>query len=432
MIMQIKSLPTKILFKNAQIVDPFKERVYQADILIEKGKIKALDTNLQPDEQTTVESLAGLTVAPGLVDLHAHLREPGYEAAETIASGARAALAGGFTSVCCMPNTEPPIDTQESVRFIYKQAEETLIKVYPIAAITKGRRGEELTEMVELAEAGAVAFSDDGTPLQKAQMMRNALEYARLTGKPIINHAEDLDLKGEGLMNEGVVSTQVGLPGNPALAEELMVYRDLRLAEFTGGKLHVPHVSTAGAVDLIRQAKSRGLQVTAEVTPHHLSLTDEYLRTFDTNAKVAPPLRTEADRQALIAGMKDGTIDVIATDHAPHVVDTKETSFDLASSGMIGLETALALVLTKLVIPGHLSLLQIIKMLTVNPAKVLGLELPRIEPGAVANLVIFDPEEWWVFNRKDISSRSYNTPFIGTELTGRVKAVITKGQHVII
>lgn len=430
--MQIKSLPAKILFKNAQIVDPFQEKVYQADILIEKGKIKAIEPNLPAPEQTVVESLSGLTLAPGLIDMHTHLREPGYEAAETIESGARAALAGGFTTLCCMPNTDPPIDSQESVRFIYKKAEETLIRIYPIAAITKNRKGEELTEMVELATAGAVAFSDDGTPLQRAQMMRNALEYAQLTGKPIINHAEDLDLKGDGLMNEGIVSTQVGLPGNPALAEELMVYRDLRLAEFTGGKLHIPHVSTAGAVDLIRQAKRRGLEVTAEVTPHHLSLTDEYLRTFDTNAKVSPPLRTEADRQALIAGLQDGTLEVIATDHAPHVVDTKETSFDLAASGMIGLESALALLLTQLVIPGHLSLLQVIKMLTVNPARILGLEPHRLAPGQVADLIIFDPEEWWVFNRKDIYSRSQNTPFIGTELIGRVKAVITKGHQVII
>lgn len=430
--MQIKNLPHKILFKNAQIVDPFQEKVYQADILLEKGKIRSIGSNLSVENNVVVESLAGLTIAPGLVDIHAHLREPGYEAAETIASGAQAALAGGFTKVCCMPNTEPCLDTQETVRFVYKKAEETPIEVYPIAAITKERKGEELTEMVELAEAGAVAFSDDGNPLQKAQMMRNALEYARLTGKPIINHAEDLDLKGDGLMHEGIVSTQLGLPGNPALAEELMVYRDLRLAEFTQARLHIPHVSTAGAVELIRQAKARGQAVTAEVTPHHLCLTDEYLRTFDTNAKVSPPLRTEADRQALIAGLRDGTLDAIATDHAPHVIDTKETSFDLASSGMIGLETALALVLTKLVVPGHLTLLQAIKLFTVNPARILNLQLPSFKEGAEANFIVFDPEEWWVFSRKDIYSRSQNTPFLGAELTGRVKAVITKSHHVII
>lgn len=428
--MQIKAINEELLLQNAVIVDPFKDNIYEADILIGKGKIKNIEQKIDPKNVKICEDLKGSYIAPGFIDLHTHLREPGNEDEETIATGVKAALAGGFTKICCMPNTDPPIDTQEAVRFIYRQAENLLAEVYPIAAITKGRQGAELTEMVELANAGAVAFSDDGTPLKNAQIMRYALEYSRLTGKPIINHAEDIDLKADGLMNEGVVSTHLGLPGNPAIAEEIMINRDLQLAKFTSARLHVPHVSTAGSVELIRQAKAEGVHVTAEVTPHHFSLTDEYMRTFDANGKVAPPLRTEADRQALIAGLKDGTIDAIATDHAPHTIDTKETSLDLASYGMIGLETAFALAMTNLVHPGHLTLLQLIKLLTVNPAAIMNIALPKLENGVDANLTIFDPNQWWVFNRKNIYSRSQNTPFIGAELTGRIKAVVTKSHYI--
>jgi len=428
--MQIKAIKEELLLRNAIVVDPFKDDTYETDILIEKGKIKSIGQPVDPQTVKNSEDLKGLCIAPGFVDLHTHLREPGNEDEETIATGVRAALAGGFTKICCMPNTDPAIDTQEAVRFIYRQAEGLLADVYPIAALTKGRQGIELTEMVELARAGAVAFSDDGAPLKNPQIMRYALEYSRLTGRPIINHAEDVDLKADGLMNEGMVSTQLGLPGNPALAEELMIYRDLQLARFTGARLHIPHVSTAGSVELIRRAKADGVKVTAEATPHHFSLTDEYLRSYDANAKVAPPLRTEADRQAVIAGLKDGTIDAIATDHAPHTIDTKETSFDLASYGMIGLETAFALAMTKLVHPGHLTLLQLIKLLTVKPAAIIDLPLARLEPGAEASLTIFDPDEWWVFSRKNIYSRSQNTPFLGAELTGRIKSVVTKSHYV--
>lgn len=428
--MQIKTIKEDFLLRNAVVVDPFKDETYETDILIEKGKIKSIGRPVDPKTVKSSEDLKGLCVAPGFVDLHTHLREPGNEDEETIATGVRAALAGGFTKICCMPNTDPAIDTQEAVRFVYRLAENLLADVYPVAAITKGRQGAELTEMVELANAGAVAFSDDGAPLKNSQVMRYALEYSKLTGKPIINHAEDVDLKADGLMNEGIVSTQLGLPGNPALAEELMIYRDLQLAQFTGARLHVPHVSTANSVELIRKAKAAGVKVTSEATPHHFSLTDEYMRTFDANGKVAPPLRTEADRLAVIAGLKDGTIDAIATDHAPHTIDTKETSLDLASYGMIGLETAFALALTQLVHPGHLTLMQLIKLLTVNPAAILNLPLAGLEPGAEANLAIFDPKEWWIFSRKNIYSRSQNTPFIGAELTGRIKGVIAKSHYI--
>ncbi len=430
--MQIKAIQDELLLRNATVVDPFKNETYKTDILLEKGWIKSIGQSVDPKIVNNIEDLKGLYIAPGFVDLHVHLREPGHEDEETIATGVRAALAGGFTKICCMPNTNPAIDTKEAVRFIYRQAENLLADVYPIAAITKGRQGAELTEMVDLSQAGAVAFSDDGTPLKNSQIMRYALEYSKMTGKPIINHAEDVDLKAEGLMHEGIVSTQLGLPGNPGLAEELMIYRDLQLAKLTGARLHVPHVSTANSVELIRKAKAAGINVTAEATPHHFSLTDEYMRTFDANGKVAPPLRTENDRQAVIAGLKDGTIDAIATDHAPHTIDTKETTLDLASYGMIGLETAFALAMTNLVHAEHLTLLQLIKLLTVNPATILNLPLAKLEEGAEASLAIFDPKEWWVFSRKNIFSRSQNTPFIGAELTGRIKGVITKSHYVTL
>ena len=366
------------------------------------------------------------------MDLHVHFREPGYENSETIETGCRAALAGGFTKVCCMPNTNPAIDTRETVRFIYEKAENEIVDVYPIAAVTKGRKGEELTEMVELAEAGAVAFSDDGAPVKNAQLMRFALEYSKITGKPVINHAEDSQLKADGIMNEGVVSTQMGISGNPGIAEQVMIARDLCLAEFVNARIHIPHISTAGSVELIRQAKGRGLTVTAEATPHHFSLTDEYMRSFDANGKVAPPLRTEEDRLAIIAGIKDGTIDAIATDHAPHIYDTKETSLDLASYGMIGLETAFALAMTNLVHKEAITLMELIKLLTIKPAMLMQLPIPTFEKGAEASFTVFNPDEWWVFNRKNIFSKSYNTPFIGSEFTGRVKAVYNKSHYINI
>jgi len=430
--MQQQKVSDKILFQNATIVDPHQGKSYTADILIDDGKIRKVQKEIPKSGIKRVVDLKGKSVAPGFIDLHVHFREPGFEDEETIATGARAALAGGFTQVCCMPNTVPPIATQDSVRLIYKKAEDLLVRVYPIAAITKGREGKELTEMGELAEAGAVAFSDDGTPLQNALLMRYALEYSRVTGKPVINHAEDIDLRADGLMNEGIVSTQLGLTANPAAAEQLMVYRDVMLAKLTGARIHIPHVSTAAAVAIIRQAKADGVRVTAEATPHHFTLTDEYMRSFSAQGKVAPPLRTEEDRQAIIAGLKDGTIDAIATDHAPHTYETKETSLDLASSGLIGLESAFGLAMTQLVKAGHLSLLDLVTKLTTRPAAVLDLPLPPIKAGEAANLTIFDPEEWWVFSRKDIYSKSHNTPFLGAEFTGRIKSVFTQSTYIEI
>ncbi len=430
--MEKRAIISSILFKNAKVIDPFQEESYDTDILVDKGKILTLSKNISEKEAKAQIDLKGLYLAPGFVDLHVHFREPGYENSETIETGCRAALAGGFTKVCCMPNTDPAIDTRETVRFIYEKAENEIVDVYPIAAVTKGRKGEELTEMVELAEAGAVAFSDDGTPIKNAQLMRFALEYSKITGKPVINHAEDSQLKADGIMNEGVVSTQLGISGNPGIAEQIMIARDLRLVEFVNARIHIPHVSTAGSVELIRQAKAKGLTVTAEATPHHFSLTDEYMRSFDANGKVAPPLRTEDDRLAIIAGIKDGTIDAIATDHAPHIYDTKETSLDLASYGMIGLETAFALAMTNLVHKEAITLMELIKLLTIKPATLMQLPLPIFEKSAEANFTIFNLDEWWVFSRKNIYSKSYNSPFIGNEFTGRVKAVFAKSHYVTI
>lgn len=428
--MQKKAINASILFKGARIVDPFKEKIFSADLLVEKGKIKRIEKDIPEKEAQQVVSLKGFHIVPGFIDLHVHFREPGYENSETIATGCRAALAGGFTQVCCMPNTRPAIDTRETVRFIYEKAESELVNVYPIAAITKERKGEELTEMAELAGAGAVAFSDDGSPVVDSQLMRYALEYSKITGKPVINHAEEPALKADGIMNEGTVATQLGIPGNPAIAEETMIARDLIITEFVKGRIHIPHVSTAGSVELIRRAKARGVAVTAEATPHHFSLTDEYMRSFNANGKVAPPLRTEKDRLAIIEGLKDGTIDAIVTDHAPHVIDTKETSLDLASSGLIGLETAFSLAMTNLVHKEQLTLMELVKLLTVKPAKLMKLSLPKFKIGEEANLTIVNTDEWWVFGRQNIYSKSFNTPFIGNEFTGRVKGVFTKGHYI--
>jgi len=430
--MEIKPIDGQLLLKNGVLLDPFLDQETATDILIDHHRIRQIDKQITPASEATVIDIKGLKIAPGFVDLHTHLREPGYEERETLETGSRAALAGGFTQLCCMPNTDPAIDNLETIKYIYRRAETLPVHIYPIAAITKNRQGEELTEMAELAEAGAVAFSDDGNSLQNPLLMRYALEYAKIANRPIINHAEDIFLRNDGLMNEGPVSTRLGLSPNPVVAEELMVYRDIRLAQWLDARVHIPHVSSAGSVEMIRRAKSAGVRVTAEATPHHFSLTDEYLSGFDTNGKMAPPLRSESDRLAVIAGLKDGTIDAIATDHAPHPVETKETSFDMAASGIIGLETAFCLAMTCLVHKNHLTLMDLVRLLTTQPAAAMGIPLPELKPGEPANLTVFDPDEWWVFSRKDIYSKSQNTPFIGWEFTGRIKAVISRGQFIAI
>lgn len=422
--MQINEVKGKILIKKGEIVDPFKNEIYKSDIIVENGKIVEIGTDLSDESADQVINASGQYIAPGFVDIHVHFREPGNEVAETLESGAKAALAGGFTKVCTMPNTTPAVDNEAEVLSVYRKTEHLPTDVYPIAAITLKREGKQITEMGALKAAGAVAFSDDGTPLTNSQILRNALEYAKITGNAIINHAEEPELRADGIMNEGIISTKTGLSGNPAIAEETMIHRDIEVAKYSEGRLHVPHVSTAGSVDLIRKAKAEGVNVTAEVTPHHISLTDEYMLKFDANGKVAPPLRTEQDRKALIEGLKDGTIDVIATDHAPHVIDSKETTLDLAAFGMIGLESAFGLIITKLFHEEKMDLLDIIKKITLNPAKVVNLELPEFKVGEAANMTIFNTDEWWIFSRKNVVSRSFNSPFFGTELTGKAKLIV--------
>jgi dihydroorotase len=399
-----------------------------ADVLIEDGRISAVGDGLEAGDATVIEA-AGHLVFPGLCDMHVHFREPGYEYKETVTTGARAGARGGFTDVACMPNTDPPIDDLPTVRLILERATEAgACRVHPIACITIGQQGEELTQMAELREAGAVAFSDDGLPVRSAEIMRRALEYGRMVGVPIIDHCEDPDLAAGGVMHEGAMSTQLGLRGIPAAAEEVMVGRDLQLAMLTGGNLHLAHVSTAGSVELIRAAKARGIRVTAEATPHHLVLTDEAVRTYDPVTKVNPPLREGADVESLRAAIADGTIDAIATDHAPHSVDEKQLEYDRAPFGMLGVETAVGLVITELVGGGVIDLQGMVRTMSDAPRRILDLEVIRIAAGATADLTVVDPELRWTVDPDDMLSRSRNSPFAGRELRGAAVWTIVEGR----
>jgi len=376
----------------------------------------------------TIEA-GGLIVAPGLVDMHVHLREPGREEDETIETGTRAALAGGFTSVACIPNTEPPIDTQAAVEFIHqKAARADTCNVFVVACVSRGREGKELAEIGRLVEAGAVAFSDDGAPVYDAELMRRALEYCRMFDKPILAHEEVLELSRGGVMNEGLVSLLLGLPGMPAAAEDVMIGRDIALAEATGGRVHVMHVSTAGGVALIRDAKRRGARVTAEACPHHFTLTDESLRGFDSNYKMSPPLRTAADVEAIIEGLVDGTIDCIATDHAPHAREKKMLELDRAPFGILGLETAVGLSVTRLVATGRIGWPRLIEALSTLPARILGINRGTLRPGAVADITLIDPERSWQVDIDTFRSKSINSPFHGWTLRGRAVATIVGGR----
>jgi len=371
----------------------------------------------------------GAVVAPGLVDPHVHLREPGQSAKETIESGTRAAAAGGFTAVACMPNTEPVGDTAAWVEWVkHRGAAAGHCDVLPIAAVTVGQRGEQLAPLESLARAGAVAFSDDGRPVASAAMMRHALEYARPTGRPIICHEEDPTLRGDGVMNEGLTATRLGLRGIPAAAESVMCRRDADLAELTGGRVHFAHLSTRASFDALRDAKRRGLAVTGETCPHYWTLTDAAVAEYDTHAKMNPPLRSEADREACIAAIADGTIDCFGTDHAPHTADEKSRPFTEAPFGVVGLETALALTITHLVRPGHLSLARAIELWTEAPRRLLGLPEVTLDPGTQADLVLFDPRAEWVVDPDAFHSRGRNTPFAGWRLEGRVLATMLQGR----
>ncbi len=404
----------------------------RADLRISEGRIVEIGEDLESNGVDTFDA-AGKLISPGWIDMHVHLREPGQEHKETIATGCRAAAFGGFTAVACMPNTDPPIATRDVVEFVIKRAESTPVDVYPIAAVTKGRKGEALAELGDMADGGAVAFSDDGSPIQNAGLMRRALEYAATIGKPILQHCEDLTLNAHGQMHEGAVATRLGVSGIPALAEEVMIARDTLLAAYTGGRVHVCHISTGGAVDLVRMAKERGVEITAEVAPHHFALTDEEVeRTgYDTHTKMHPPLRTAEDVEAIKEGLKDGTIDAIATDHAPHATFEKEVEFNAAPFGILGLETCWGLIGRELIEPGVLDVATAVHKLTVAPRAILDLPQVRIEKGETANLTIFDADTKWTFEERHIRSKSRNTPFVGAQMVGRAWAIYNKGQFVV-
>jgi dihydroorotase len=413
---------------NGRVIDPSQNLDQVTDLWIRGGHILAFGPQPQLVADRTLDS-TGKIVCPGLIDMHVHLREPGREEDETIATGTAAALAGGVTSVACMPNTEPALDSQAAAEFVYLQAERAgNANVFPVGAVTKGREGKELSEMGGLVEGGAVAFTDDGSPVSSAEIMRRALEYCRMFDKAVLSHAEDLELSRGGVMNEGFESMRLGLRGMPAAAEEVMIHRDIELAQLTGGRLHILHVSTAGGVDLIRRGKQRGVRVSGEACPHHFTLTDRCLRTFDSNYKMAPPLRTQADVEAIIAGLKDGTLEVIATDHAPHAPEKKMRELDQAPNGIIGLETLLPVCVVTLIEPGHLTWPQLIEKLTVNPARVLGLDRGTLRPGADADVTVIDPQAEWTIDPSRFRSKSRNCPFAGWKVRGRAHAVIVGGQ----
>lgn len=419
----------RLCIRRARILDPGQELDLEGDLLLADGKLEAVGEVGDVDGETPVLDAKGLIATPGFVDLHTHLREPGDEYKEDIGSGAAAAVAGGFTTVCCMPNTTPPNDSRAVTDLITARgAAVGLARVRPVAAISMGLAGEALTEMAELAEAGAVAVSDDGHPVENAGFMRRALEYASTFGLVVVNHCEDLSLSGRAAMHEGETSTWTGLKAQPAAAEEVMLARDLILCRQTGARYHAAHVSTAGSVALVRQAKAEGLRVTAEVTVHHLALTDDACLDFDTHTKCNPPLRTEADRQACLAGVADGTLDAIVTDHAPHTDNDKAVEFEDAPFGVIGLETALP-VLLRLVEQGELSLPTVVARLTSGPAACFGLEAGRLAPGAPADVTLIDPELRYTIQPVHFLSRSANTPFAGWEVRGRAVATLVGGRQ---
>ncbi len=425
--MGLKRLGKNLVLKNGTIIDPHHKKTIHGDVWIKDGTIAGVGGFKAPKSSETVDC-SGKVITHGFCDLHVHFREPGREDKETLQTGSLAAMAGGFTRVCVMPNTNPPLDSPESINFIREKAENCPIHIHPIGAVTKSQDGNDLTEMGLMHQEGAVAFSDDGLPIQDGAMMRIALEYATLMDVPIINHAEDVCLRAEGVMHEGRISTHLGLPGNPDLAESAMVHRDLELAEFTGARLHVPHVSSAKAVHHIREMKQKNKNVTAEVTPHHIFFNDDALTSFNTHLKVAPPIRTEEDRRALIQAVKEGTIDCIATDHAPHTIEDKETTFDLASFGMIGLESCFGAVHKVLMDQEGLQLEEVIALLTAKPRAIMGFDPDLFTLGRAAEINVIDADKEWTFEREHVRSRSINSPFYGEPLKGKVELTISCGR----
>ncbi|MEO0128874.1 MAG: dihydroorotase [candidate division WOR-3 bacterium] len=417
-----------LLIKNGRVIDPKSKFDRIADILIEGNKIQKIDRNLKIDADKIIDA-SGMIISPGFIDLHCHLRDPGRPDEETIESGSRAAIAGGFTTICCMPNTEPPIDNEGIVNYIIKEAERVnLCRVFPIGTITKKREGKEISEFGELIRAGVKGFSDDGNTVSDARVLRYAMEYSKIFDVPIFEHPIDENLSKGGVMNESEVSTRLGLSGSPAIAEEVIVARDLMLSKFTGAKLHLCHISTKGSVELIRKAKKEGIDVTCETCPHYFFFNDSVLETYNTNYKVNPPIRTEIDRRAIIEGLRDGTIDCISTDHAPHTQAEKELEFALAPFGMIGFETALSMIIMQLINLERFSWLEVLDKLTVKPAQILKEKLGVIKEGAIADIVIINPGIKWVLSSENIKSKSRNTPFLNKELTGRAEYVIRNGE----
>jgi dihydroorotase len=421
----------EILVKNGRIIDPSQNMDTKGDLLVEKGKVSRIGGSINKKSAVEIDA-QGRIVTPGFIDLHAHLREPGREDKETIETGLAAAVAGGFTTVCAMPNTEPPCDNQAQVRFLYDRAAGVkLANLLPVGTITQGRKGEAMTEMSEMKKAGCFAVSDDGDSIHDAGLMRRVLEYASMVDLLVISHCEDKMLAGGGVMHEGYWSTALGLGPIPAEAESTIVERDICLAELAGARLHIAHVSAAKSVEIIRQAKKRGVKVTAEVTPHHFSLTDEQIKSFNTDLKVNPPLRSIDDVKAIKKGLKDGTIDAIATDHAPHLESEKEKEFDYAPFGMIGLETALSLAVMNLVAEKIIDWSDLVRKLSMNPAKILKYERGTLREGAVADIAVIDPEEEWGYTRDKVRSLSRNSPFLGQRMKARVTDVIVGGRVVL-
>ena len=427
----------KLLLRGGRVIDPSQNMDSEMDLLIEDGKIveigknicrSGMDSERKSEVGFSILDLQDMVVVPGLIDMHTHLREPGFEYRETILTGSEAASHGGFTSVACMPNTRPVNDNRSVTEFIRRRAAQcNLVNVYPIAAISKGSEGATLTEFWDLKDAGAVAFSDDGKSVMNGALMRRALEYASSLNMPIISHCEDTNLSAAGAINEGLVSTELGLAGIPSVAEDVMVARDIIISEFTGASLHIAHVSTKGAVRLIRDARERGVRVTAETAPHYFSLTEEALREFDTKAKVYPPLRSMEDVMAIKEGLADGTIDAIASDHAPHAVTDKEVEFEYASSGIAGLETALGLGL-KLVTDGILTLSQLMEKMSTNPARILRIPKGTLQVGSDADITVIDLKKAWTVEPHGLRSKGKNSPFLGWQLKGKAILTIVGGE----
>jgi dihydroorotase len=417
-----------LCIRNGRIIDPGQGIDQVGDLWIEGSQVRTVGPRPDLQAARTIDA-TGLIVCPGLVDLHVHLREPGREEDETISSGTAAALAGGITSVACMPNTEPALDSQEGAEFVFLQARRAgHAQVFPVGALTKGRQGAELAEIGGLVDGGAVAFSDDDSALQNAELMRRAMEYCRMFDKAVLSHCENTDLTRGGIMHEGFQSMRLGLRGLPAAAEEVMIYRDLMLADLTGARLHILHVSTADSVELIRRAKRRGIPVTAEACPHHFVLTDQCLNTFDSRYKMMPPLRSADDAQALLDGLRDGTLEVIASDHSPCASEKKARELEYAPFGVVGLETLLPICITALIEPGHLTWPQLIEKLTCNPARVLKIDRGTLKPGAVADVTVIDPKAEWTVQPERFRSKSRNSPFAGMRVRGKARLVIVAGD----